>query len=75
MKKEELEKIVLDVLISSEDSNSKCLHSYSYEEVCKDIAEKVINKLPNTKKKSLKSNLKNKETTPYSEWVKKLKDL
>jgi hypothetical protein len=44
MKQEEIEQLVLDVVTMTEDPNSKCVHSYNYEELAKDIAERLIKK-------------------------------
>jgi hypothetical protein len=44
MKQEEIEQLVLDVVTMTEDPNSKCVHSYNYEELARDIAERLIKK-------------------------------
>jgi hypothetical protein len=45
MKQQEIEKLVLDVVTMTEDRNSKCVHSYNYEELARDIAERLVKKL------------------------------
>ena len=45
MKQEEIEQLVLDVVYMTEDQNSKCVRSYNYEELARDIAERLIKKL------------------------------
>tara|TARA_R110000796_G_scaffold184062_1_gene300645 strand:+ start:3030 stop:3173 length:144 start_codon:yes stop_codon:yes gene_type:complete len=45
MEQEEIEQLVLDVVTMTEDPNGKCVHSYDYEELARDIAEKLVKKL------------------------------
>tara|TARA_R110000822_G_scaffold293414_1_gene415446 strand:+ start:298 stop:531 length:234 start_codon:yes stop_codon:yes gene_type:complete len=45
MKQEEIEQLVLDVITMTEDPNGKCVHSYDYEELARDIAERLVKKL------------------------------
>ena len=45
MKQEEIEQLVLDVVTMTEDPNGKCVHSYNYEELARDIAERLVKKL------------------------------
>lgn len=45
MKQEEIEQLVLDVVTMTEDLYGKCVHSYDYEELARDIAERLVKKL------------------------------
>ena len=45
MEQEEIEQLVLDVVTMTEDPNGKCVHSYNYEELARDIAERLVKKL------------------------------
>ena len=45
MKQEEIEQLVLDAITTTEDPNSKCVNSYDYEELSRDIAERLVKKL------------------------------
>ena len=45
MKQEEIEQLVLDVVTMTEDPNDKCVHNYAYEELARDIAERLVKKL------------------------------
>ena len=45
MEQEEIEQLVLDVIVMTEDPNGKCVHSCYYEELARDIAERLVKKL------------------------------
>ena len=45
MEQEEIEQLVLDVVTMTEDPNDECVYSYNYEELARDIAERLVKKL------------------------------
>ena len=45
MEQEEIEQLVLDVIAMTEDQDGKCVHSCYYEELARDIAERLVKKL------------------------------
>lgn len=45
MKQKEIEQLVLDAIFMTQDQDGKCVHSCYYEELAKDIAERLVKKL------------------------------